>query len=138
MGSDIIVCFVCCWFFLNLNPFRPKDGNDKESVFIEETEKPAIEPTVSRNNKTNSESKSNREVINIYTAKNLSLGEILLIPFKEHEKGNYLDYTIKKKYPIAYYFLCFILLLCGIVVYLAWLFILTFLLQTFNLILYIY
>ena len=124
--------------FFNLNPFRPKDGNNKESVFIEETEKSAIEPTVNRNKHPNTKSKSNREVIDIFTARDLSLGEILLIPFKEHKKGNYLDYTIKKKYPIAYYFLYFIFILSLSVVTYALFIFLSFLLQNVNLILYIF
>lgn len=91
--------------FLNLNPFKPKVVNYEKSVFIEKADRQTIEPPVSRKKQPNAKSKSNREVINIDTAMDLSLGEILLIPFKTHVKGDYLEYTIKMKYPIGYYFI---------------------------------
>lgn len=91
--------------FLNLNPFKPKVVNYEESVFIEKADRQTIEHPVSRKKHPNTKSKSNRKVINIKTAMDLSLGEILLIPFKTHDKGDYLEYTIKMKYPIGYYFI---------------------------------
>ncbi len=87
--AAIIACFIAVLSYFGINPFNEKESDTKDSISLNVNNVSNNDSYINENNfdKTNKESK----IITLETAEEMTWGEILLIPFKKHEKACYLN-----------------------------------------------
>ena len=103
LAAIVSACLYAIDFF-NLNPFKSNNNQSEHPVTVIEATGTNPENNIVENNEITKENKSNLEIINLSKAKEMSLGEVLSIPFKKHEKANYLD-IIERKFTVTWWIL---------------------------------
>ena len=88
--------------FFNLNPFKSNNNQSKQPIIVKETDRTDKESTNIVNKDKNPIDNSNNEIITLSKAYKMSIKDILLIPFRKHEKCNYIETVINTGNTFVY------------------------------------